>query len=149
MIFVRTWDRCPGSEIRNEDTEFGRRVMAAGEHLWYEPSAVVYHAVPENRLTKGYLLRFWFDHGRASIEKPIEDQMSGRFQDGALRSQKLPDRAPFEGVQLVIVNQSKAEILFQGLCMDDSWPDEGNVPSVHKRTKPINESRCISKKQYN
>jgi len=59
----------PGSEIRNEDTEFGRRVMAAGEHLWYEPSAVVYHAVPENRLTKRYLLRFWFDHGRASIRE--------------------------------------------------------------------------------
>ncbi len=60
---------CPGSEIRNEDTEFGRRVMAAGECIWYEPSAVVYHAVPENRLTKPYLLRFWFDHGRASMRE--------------------------------------------------------------------------------
>jgi glycosyltransferase involved in cell wall biosynthesis len=60
---------CPGSEIRNEDTEFGRRVMAAGERIWYEPSAVVYHAVPEERLTKQYLLRFWFDHGRASMRE--------------------------------------------------------------------------------
>jgi len=55
----------PGSELRNEDMEFGRRVMAAGERLWYEPSAVVYHAIPENRLTRRYLLRFWYDHGRA------------------------------------------------------------------------------------
>jgi glycosyltransferase involved in cell wall biosynthesis len=60
---------CPGSEIRNEDTEFGRRIMAAGEPLLYEPSAVVYHAIPENRLTKKYILRFWYDQGRASIRE--------------------------------------------------------------------------------
>jgi glycosyltransferase involved in cell wall biosynthesis len=60
---------CPGSEIRNEDTEFGRRLLSAGERLWYEPSAVVYHAVPENRLKQKYFLRFWFDHGRAGIRE--------------------------------------------------------------------------------
>ena len=62
---------CPGSEIRNEDTEFGRRIMAAGRRLWYEPNAVVYHAVPKNRLTKEYLLRFWFDHGRAEVRESV------------------------------------------------------------------------------
>src|SRR5580692_4642153 len=40
----------PGSEIRNEDTEFGQRLLSAGERLRYEPSAVVYHSVPEERL---------------------------------------------------------------------------------------------------
>jgi glycosyltransferase involved in cell wall biosynthesis len=60
---------CPGSEIRNEDTEFGRRLMAAGERLRYEPSAIVYHAVPDNRLTKKYFLAFWFDHGRALVRE--------------------------------------------------------------------------------
>jgi glycosyltransferase involved in cell wall biosynthesis len=59
----------PGSEIRNEDTEFGRRIMAAGERLWYEPSAVVYHAVPENRLNKKYFQKFWFDQGRAAVRE--------------------------------------------------------------------------------
>ena len=59
----------PGSELRNEDTEFGRRLLSAGERLRYEPSAVVYHAVPVKRLTKGYLLAFWFDHGRASVRE--------------------------------------------------------------------------------
>ena len=69
---------CPGSEIRNEDTEFGRRLMSAGERLWYEPSAVVYHAVPENRLRKEYFLRFWYDHGRALIrEKGITPDVFG------------------------------------------------------------------------
>jgi glucosyl-dolichyl phosphate glucuronosyltransferase len=60
---------CPGSEIRNEDTEFGRRLMLAGERLRYEPSAVVYHPVPENRLIKQYFLSFWFDHGRACVRE--------------------------------------------------------------------------------
>ena len=58
---------CPGTEIRGEDTEFGRRVLQGGDHLWYEPSAVVHHAVPENRLRKDYFLRFLYDHGRAAI----------------------------------------------------------------------------------
>jgi glycosyltransferase involved in cell wall biosynthesis len=61
----------PGSEIRNEDTEFGRRVMEAGEHLRYEPSAVVYHEVPQHRLRKEYFLRWRFDYGRAKIRVKI------------------------------------------------------------------------------
>lgn len=59
----------PGSEIREEDTEFGRRLMAAGERLRYEPSALVYHGVPEQRLKKAYFKAFWFDHGRASVRE--------------------------------------------------------------------------------
>jgi glucosyl-dolichyl phosphate glucuronosyltransferase len=57
----------PGSEIRNEDTEFGHRLLAAGERLRYEPSAVVYHPVPDNRLQKKYFLAWWFDKARADI----------------------------------------------------------------------------------
>ncbi len=53
----------------NEDTEFGRRLMAAGEHLRYEPSAVVYHPVPKNRIRKDYFLAWWFDYGRAVIHE--------------------------------------------------------------------------------
>lgn len=57
----------PNREIPrpNEDTEFGRRLMAAGERLWYEPEAVVYHPVPQSRLRREYFLAWWFDYGRA------------------------------------------------------------------------------------
>jgi glycosyltransferase involved in cell wall biosynthesis len=55
----------PNDLIRSEDTEFGRRLIAAGERLRYEPSAVVYHPVPEYRIQKKYLLDWWFDYGRA------------------------------------------------------------------------------------
>lgn len=53
----------------NEDTEFGRRLMAAGERLFYEPSAVVYHPVPDDRLKKKYFLAWWFDYGRAAVRE--------------------------------------------------------------------------------
>jgi glycosyltransferase involved in cell wall biosynthesis len=59
----------PGSQIRNEDTEFGRRLMAAGERLRYEPSAVVYHPLPQERVNKKYLLAWWFDYGRATVHE--------------------------------------------------------------------------------
>jgi glycosyltransferase involved in cell wall biosynthesis len=62
----------PGSQIRNEDTEFGYRVMKAGELLRWEPSAVVYHEVAQHRLHKKYFLEWWFDYGRAEIRVKIK-----------------------------------------------------------------------------
>ena len=59
----------PRSEIRNEDTEFGSRLLAGGERLWYELSAVVYHSVPEHRVQKKYLLAWWFDKARVDIRE--------------------------------------------------------------------------------
>ncbi|MFZ0742755.1 MAG: glycosyltransferase [Terracidiphilus sp.] len=59
----------PGSEIRNEDTEFGSRLLAAGEHFWYEPSAIVYHSVPEGRICRAYFLEWWHDKARAEIRE--------------------------------------------------------------------------------
>jgi glycosyltransferase involved in cell wall biosynthesis len=62
----------PVSQIRAEDTEFGRRVIAAGEHLRYEPGAIVYHPVPENRLNQKYFLDWCYDNGRALVlEFPV------------------------------------------------------------------------------
>jgi glycosyltransferase involved in cell wall biosynthesis len=59
----------PGSEIRNEDTEFGDRVLQAGEKLLYEPSAVVWHSVSQERLRKEYFLKWWFDKARADVRQ--------------------------------------------------------------------------------
>jgi glycosyltransferase involved in cell wall biosynthesis len=61
----------PNREIPrpNEDTEFGRRLMALGERLRYEPSAVVYHPVPKNRIQKSYFLNWYFDFGRANVRE--------------------------------------------------------------------------------
>jgi glycosyltransferase involved in cell wall biosynthesis len=52
---------------QNEDTEFTRRLLVAGERLYYEPLAVVFHPVPPSRLQKAYFLDWWYDKGRADI----------------------------------------------------------------------------------
>jgi len=57
----------PGSETRSEDTEFGYRALGAGQRLWYEPSAIVYHSLPPQRLQKRYFLAWWYDKARADI----------------------------------------------------------------------------------
>lgn len=68
-LFRTDMGPAPGSEIRNEDVEFCRRLMNGGEVLQYEPDAVVYHAVPARRRTQEYFLQFWYDHGRAVIRE--------------------------------------------------------------------------------
>jgi glucosyl-dolichyl phosphate glucuronosyltransferase len=62
-------DRCGKSLIGNGDTELGERLMAAGEHLCYVPSAVVNHPVQKERLTKKYFRSYYFAHGRASARQ--------------------------------------------------------------------------------
>jgi glucosyl-dolichyl phosphate glucuronosyltransferase len=57
------------NEIRGEDTEFGRRLMSAGERLRYEPRAIVYHCVPEKRLRKEYFLNWYLDFGRGLVRE--------------------------------------------------------------------------------
>ena len=59
----------PDNKIGFEDTEFGRRLMSAGERLFYMPTAVVYHEILEHRVRKEYLLAWWFDFGRGSVRQ--------------------------------------------------------------------------------
>ncbi len=51
-----------------EDSEFGTRILAAGERVRYEPSAIVYHSVPQGRIQKKYFLEWWFDKARSDIQ---------------------------------------------------------------------------------
>jgi glycosyltransferase involved in cell wall biosynthesis len=68
-LFRADLGRCGNSLLSNEDTEFGRRLLDAGERLWYEPSAVVFHPVTDSRLRKGYFLAWRFGKGRADIRQ--------------------------------------------------------------------------------
>jgi glucosyl-dolichyl phosphate glucuronosyltransferase len=55
--------------LSNEDTEFGRRVMIAGQRLRYEPSAITHHPVENWRVNKGYFLAWWFNKGRSDVRE--------------------------------------------------------------------------------
>jgi len=59
----------PHSELRSEDTEYGRRLMSAGERLCYVPSAVVYHEITETRVRKQFFLSWWFAFGQGFIRE--------------------------------------------------------------------------------
>jgi glucosyl-dolichyl phosphate glucuronosyltransferase len=61
--------RRPGALMSNEDTEFGARLLAAGEKLRYEPSAVVSHPVQKDRTEKRYFLSWWFHKGKANVRQ--------------------------------------------------------------------------------
>jgi glucosyl-dolichyl phosphate glucuronosyltransferase len=74
-VFRTDLGRSANNLLSNEDTEFGRRLLAAGERLRYEPSAVMHHPVTENRLQKGYFLAWWFAKGQADTTEmgvPVE-----------------------------------------------------------------------------
>lgn len=58
--------------IGNEDTEFGERLMVAGERLCYVPSALVNHPVTPGRLTKSYFRAYWFCYGRSIARQARE-----------------------------------------------------------------------------
>ena len=55
--------------LSGEDTEFGRRVMAAGARLRYEPTAVTHHPVDKARVKKMYFLIWWFNKGRSDVRE--------------------------------------------------------------------------------
>ncbi len=59
----------PHNEIRNEDTEFGRRLISAGERIRYVPQAIVYHPVPAEKLHQKHFLKWGFDKGRGEARE--------------------------------------------------------------------------------
>jgi glycosyltransferase involved in cell wall biosynthesis len=61
--------RCGGNMMSNEDTEFGSRLLVAGERLSYEPSALVFHSIPLNRVRKEYFLAWWLGKARGEIRE--------------------------------------------------------------------------------
>jgi glycosyltransferase involved in cell wall biosynthesis len=66
-MFRTDLGRCGNSLLMGEDTEFGNRVMLAGERLRYEPLAVVEHPVPRERLSKKWFRAWWLGFGRTRV----------------------------------------------------------------------------------
>jgi glucosyl-dolichyl phosphate glucuronosyltransferase len=58
----------PDNPARGEDAEMIQRVMKAGKMAVYEPSAVVYHRIPRERMHVRQLRRNLFSAGKAYIK---------------------------------------------------------------------------------
>ena len=114
----------PGSEIRNEDTEFGRRVLVGGGRLRYVPSAVVYHEVQESRVRKQFFLAWWFDRGRGSIRE--DEKIPGAGEILKLISRTLPTAM---GSVLSFDPQRR----FYRKCM--VWHAAGMLVEAYRRSK--------------
>jgi glycosyltransferase involved in cell wall biosynthesis len=67
------------AQIRGEDTEFCERLTKAGCRMYYVPSAIVYHEIPEYRLKKSFFLPWWIGKGVAQIrsKKPQPPMWAG------------------------------------------------------------------------
>jgi glycosyltransferase involved in cell wall biosynthesis len=72
--------------LSNEDTEFGRRVLAEGARFRYEPSALTYHPVEEYRLHRSYFLAWWFNKGRSDVREMGIPANQKRFMGIPVRS---------------------------------------------------------------
>jgi len=120
----------PGSEIRNEDTEFGNRVLEAGERLRYEPSAVVYHEVPENRLREEYFLRWRFDYGRAQIRvKAKRPDVWGIPRHYISISNRLFHILPKESARWILTSDPKERFFNKGSV----YQTIGEVVELYRR----------------
>jgi glucosyl-dolichyl phosphate glucuronosyltransferase len=68
---------CAGSYCpqKSEDSEFGTRLLLAGERIIYKSNAIVYHGVPQQRLKKAYFLKWWLDKARSDVQAfGVQDQ---------------------------------------------------------------------------
>jgi glycosyltransferase involved in cell wall biosynthesis len=67
-VFRPDLGRSGSSLMGCEETEFSKRLLDAGESLFYEPRAIVYHPVEPRRLTKRYFQSWYFNYGIARVK---------------------------------------------------------------------------------
>lgn len=67
-----------------DDTEFGERLIQAGEKIIYCPTAIVYHPVDPERTTKRYFLS-WYYYNGVSLTRMAGLRREGVFWFGAPR----------------------------------------------------------------
>jgi glucosyl-dolichyl phosphate glucuronosyltransferase len=65
--------------LGGEDTELGRRVLRAGEKIFYAPEAVVYHPVDAKRMRKGYFQSHYFEMGKAIMREELFPPMAVKW----------------------------------------------------------------------
>ncbi|MGB0103083.1 MAG: glycosyltransferase [Candidatus Sulfotelmatobacter sp.] len=71
--------------ITCDDTEFGSRLIDAGEKIVYDPGAVIYHPVDPERTTKKYFLSWYYYNGVSLTRTAGLPPIQGTFYFGVPR----------------------------------------------------------------
>jgi len=121
----------PGlSPQKCEDSEFGRRLLMAGERLRYEPSAVIYHEVPATRVQKYYFLKWWHDKARSDIRAFGIPVQSGWFICGVPVS--LFRRLAFWTLRWLVAIEPKQRFS----CKLKAWRRAGEISECFQQRQP-------------
>ena len=73
---------------RGEDTDMERRLRDTGHTVFYSPHAIIYHEVPDNKLTRRFFYRAAFRRGRQRVQ--IETRESARSHPVSSTPGSLP-----------------------------------------------------------
>jgi GT2 family glycosyltransferase len=119
----------PDSQIRNEDIEFARRVIQAGGRLRYEPSAVVYHPIPQGRISKTFFLSWWFDFGRASIRERGDRPNVWLLPYDYLSLLRRITAIPIVSLRWILATRAHKRFFYK--CM--VWQEAGMMTELYRR----------------
>ncbi len=78
-LFRTDLGRVGSRRMGGEDTEYGRRLMAAGEAIMYAPDAVVTHPVEPFKLRKAFFRRYYYYYGRQLVRLDKERASIGSY----------------------------------------------------------------------
>jgi glucosyl-dolichyl phosphate glucuronosyltransferase len=66
-LFNINLGRTPEKLTASEEYDFLKRLLDGGENILYYPKAVIYHCIPENRITKNYFRRWKFYNAESTV----------------------------------------------------------------------------------
>lgn len=74
--FDPTLGRMGANLIGGEESDLFERLARAGEQCWYVPGAVMWHIIPERKLTEAYFRRLCRNVG---VSQRMRARMNGRY----------------------------------------------------------------------
>ena len=76
--FDNSWGRNRASAvmISQDDFDFGRRLVAAGKRVVYEPRCAIHHRLSSEKLSRTYLRRRWY--GEGATKRQVDAQSGSR-----------------------------------------------------------------------
>jgi glycosyltransferase involved in cell wall biosynthesis len=132
--------RCGEGMLSNDDTEFGRRLLDAGERLRYEPSAIVYHPVTEDRTQQSYFLTWYLNYGRATVREWKRGPDILRIPRRFFTFLKLVGAAlPVKTVQWIVARKPEHRFFFK--CW--AWVTIGQVLEIYQQWRNARAKKLI------